>query len=111
MCNPPFFDAEQEPEIDSNPNTVCTATENELFTEGGEEAFVMQMIAESAVLQKQVRWYSSLLGRKVTLKTVRQVWTELEIRNTRVIELLQGRTTRWVVAWSFTDEGTFVQLC
>lgn len=52
-----------------------------------------------------MRWYTSLLGRKATIKTVKQVWQELAITNTRVIELLQGKTTRWVVCWSHTDEG------
>lgn len=103
MCNPPFFDTDEE--VEANPHTVCTATEGELFTEGGEAAFLTQMVAESVVLQTQVRWYSSLLGKKATIKTVKQLWAECGITNTRVIELLQGKTTRWVVAWSFTDEG------
>jgi 23S rRNA A1618 N6-methylase RlmF len=40
--------------------------------EGGELAFVRAMIADSRVLCKRIHWYSSMCGKKATLKVLRQ---------------------------------------
>jgi len=61
-----FFD-ELDQKID-NPNRVCEATPNELVTEGGELKFIEKIIEDSLIFKERIIWYTSLIGRKVTLK-------------------------------------------
>jgi 23S rRNA A1618 N6-methylase RlmF len=79
MCNPPFFASSEEKFV--NPHTVCTATESEMSTAGGELAFVSQIIQESLTLRERVRWYTSMIGRKVNVKAL---LTELHKHQMRV---------------------------
>ncbi|EQC40043.1 hypothetical protein SDRG_02699 [Saprolegnia diclina VS20] len=103
MCNPPFFDSMDE--ADTNPRAHCTGSLNEMTTPGGEVAFIERLIDASRVLQTQVRWYTSLIGRKSSLRPLLAALRAAGIRNTRTTEFLQGRTTRWGLAWSFTNDG------
>ncbi|KAF0696669.1 Aste57867_12587 [Aphanomyces stellatus] len=103
MCNPPFFDSIDE--ADTNPRTSCTGSALEMTTPGGEVAFIGRMIQESVALTTQVRWYTSLIGRKASLRPLLASLRAHGISNTRTTEFLQGRTTRWGIAWSFTDDG------
>ncbi|OQR87053.1 methyltransferase METT10D [Achlya hypogyna] len=103
MCNPPFFDSMDE--ADANPRADCTGALNEMTTPGGEVAFIRRMIDASLGLTTQVRWYTSLVGRKGSLRPLLAALRAAGIRNMRTTEFLQGRTTRWGIAWSFTSDG------
>ena len=109
MCNPPFFDTEDRTGPRSrNPMRACPMTAGERSTPGGETAFVKRLVDESTRAPRQCRWWSSLLGCK---RSLRAVWDYLhggcaalprELPLTvREGELVQGRTARWVIAWSF----------
>jgi 23S rRNA (adenine1618-N6)-methyltransferase len=138
MCNPPFFANPSEKAV--NPRTVCTATESEMSTEGGEFAFVSHIIQDSLVLRERIRWYTSMIGRKVNVKkllnelhkhhvrercplflfshylllsfffdlfhahTLHFIFS-VKITNIRQVEFVQGKTTRWAIGWSFSQEG------
>ena len=63
MCNPPFFSDREEAlgfksRTDKRmlPHSVCTATDGETITEGGEVAFVKRIISESTELRHSVRY-------------------------------------------------------
>lgn len=102
MCNPPFFSDISE--ACQNPNGTCTASDHEAVTDGGEEGFVEKMIQESAEFPNKVVWWTSMLGRKKSLKPLIKVIEGLRLRTEVVTaELVQGRTTRWVLAWSFKE--------
>uniref|UniRef100_A0A6B2L5D9 U6 small nuclear RNA (adenine-(43)-N(6))-methyltransferase n=1 Tax=Arcella intermedia TaxID=1963864 RepID=A0A6B2L5D9_9EUKA len=103
MCNPPFFDS-LEQKVD-NPKTVCEATLNELVTVGGELAFISQIIQESLVLKSQVRWYSSMIGRKKNVKKLLNLLKKHKVTNIRSTTFYQGLTTRWAIAWCIGDDG------
>jgi 23S rRNA A1618 N6-methylase RlmF len=103
MCNPPFFASSEEKFV--NPHTVCTATESEMSTAGGELAFVSQIIQESLTLRERVRWYTSMIGRKVNVKALLTELHKHQITNIRQVEFVQGKTTRWAIGWSFSQEG------
>jgi len=103
MCNPPFFES-LEQKID-NPHTSCNATDNELVTKGGELHFVSQMIEDSLVLRDRIRWYTSMIGRKVNLTKLVKLLHKHKIRNVCTTTFYQGYTTRWALGWSFSDEG------
>jgi len=103
MCNPPFFSDLSETGLSDK--TVCTGTSGELVTQGGEQEFVAQIIEDSLVMKDQIKWYTSMLGRKASLKPLLSLLQKRRIVNTRTTEFFQGRTTRWGIAWSFSQDG------
>lgn len=56
------------------------------------------------------RWYTSLLGCKSSLKPLIQHLRDHHIYRIKTTQLLQGKTTRWVIAWSLETEGMEEQL-
>lgn len=72
-----------------------------MVTPGGETAFVARMIAESVPLAQRVRWFTAQLGKLGSVATVVKELKEKGVKNWAVGELVQGRTKRWVVGWSW----------
>jgi len=102
MCNPPFFDTLAD--ANQNPNTACGGTPAEMVCLGGEEAFVRAMVEESATLGSQVHWYTSMVGKKSTLKEVRRLLHDRSVPVIRSTQFFQGETSRWAVAWSYAAD-------
>jgi 23S rRNA (adenine1618-N6)-methyltransferase len=75
MCNPPFFESMDEAEL--NPSTNFGGTPDEMCCEGGEEAFVQRIYTDSLVLRDRVYWYTTMCGKKDTMKRLRRL---LELR-------------------------------
>lgn len=103
VCNPPFFDSVQS--AGKNKKRALNATASELACPGGEEAFVGQMIEESAspTLSSRVMWFTSMLGKKKSVATLKQKLFALKPRpvvQTTTFE--QGKQARWGIAWSFS---------
>merc|ERR1740130_1031884 len=94
MCNPPFFSSTQEAEEKKNPKNNRKATSYELVCEGGEEAFVEKMVRDSLVLKKKVWWYTSMIGKKGTLKRLLRLLRENNV-HTETTFFQQGKTRRW----------------
>jgi 23S rRNA A1618 N6-methylase RlmF len=107
MCNPPFFSNELESER-NNPKTICTGNKNELMTEGGEFQFISQIITESLLLKNQICWFTSMIGKKETLKSLKLKLNDLNILY-YITEFINGNITRWGIAWSFKETSTFTQ--
>lgn len=124
MCNPPFYSTVKEMHESLAgkgktllPSAACTGAETEMVYEpddpggkrqGGDLGFVMRMIDESLVLRERVKWYSSMVGKLETLKTVVERLKEAGLNNWAVTCLIGGsgqggQTRRWAVAWSFGD--------
>ncbi|KAI8388739.1 uncharacterized protein BYT42DRAFT_491363 [Radiomyces spectabilis] len=106
MCNPPFYESKEEIEEaylskDLAPSAVCMGTENEMITEGGEYGFLKRMIQESLIYKERIRWYTSLIGQKKSIKPLVRLLKYEKINNYVVTEFSQGRTKRWAIAWSF----------
>ncbi|MEW5302420.1 MAG: hypothetical protein WDW36_005209 [Sanguina aurantia] len=105
MCNPPFFESMRE--ANANPHTACGGTLAEMVCEGGEVAFVMQMVEDSEELQGRIHWFTTMVGKKSTLKALRKELHDRRVTALRTTEFAQGKTSRWAVAWSFTvDRST-----
>ncbi|KAG0581903.1 hypothetical protein KC19_3G018700 [Ceratodon purpureus] len=100
MCNPPFFASMEEAGL--NPRTACGGTAAEMVCSGGEEAFVARIIEDSAQLKHVIHWFTTMVGRKVTLKGLSAKLWALGAATVRTTEFVQGRTSRWGLAWSFT---------
>ncbi|CAI5444687.1 unnamed protein product [Caenorhabditis angaria] len=125
MCNPPFFETKEteerftyEPSLDgekysnrvifeerSQPHSITFASSAELQVEGGEINFVNRIIDDSIILRDRIKIYTSMLGRKQSIKPLKQ---RLEILGNDVkyyvTTLNQGKTQRWILAWTFVPE-------
>ncbi|KAI8978907.1 hypothetical protein BDB01DRAFT_852136 [Pilobolus umbonatus] len=109
MCNPPFYSSVEEIEEclsfkESEPSATCQGSTNEMITVGGEYEFIKKMIIESMKLKTRIRWYTSMVGLKRSIRPLLRILKEHGINNYVVTELIQGRTVRWVIGWSFFPE-------
>lgn len=113
MCNPPFFSSSVEAAADPHPFVTRDASTAELVTEGGEVAFVSQLIRESALVSTQVRWFTVLLGRRASVEPLVRMLHHAVVPPTgaekltatavRTRAIAQGQGARWLLAWSFAD--------
>uniref|UniRef100_T1ITX6 U6 small nuclear RNA (adenine-(43)-N(6))-methyltransferase n=1 Tax=Strigamia maritima TaxID=126957 RepID=T1ITX6_STRMM len=108
MCNPPFFssldEAEGKQKIKQRSNTVNTANDNEMVTDGGEIEFVRKIIEDSVHLKDKIKLYTTMLGKKVSVKVIKHLLKENDVTNIATTEFCQGKTMRWGIAWSFLDD-------
>jgi len=110
MCNPPYFSSTEE-KI-RLPSRDCIAKDKELATEGGEEQFISRMIEESFECRSQFKIFTTLIGRKKSIQTIKAQLESLDANlkekekvKVRIHEttFYQGKTIRWGVAWEFLD--------
>ena len=98
MCNPPFFEDVEEA-AQGPRNTVISASE--AATSGGEVEFVARIIEDSVLYRDKIALYSSLVGKKSSLKPLRALLAKHNCPVVHSTRLEQGKTHRWVLAWSF----------
>jgi len=111
MCNPPFFLDEDDMCLSIKgegkslkPNAVCTGSLSEMACPGGDVGFVTRIVEESLTLRDKVTWYSSLLGKLSSAKTIVDLLKKNGISNWAVGCIdTGGATKRWIVAWSFGE--------
>ncbi|WFD36686.1 23S rRNA (adenine(1618)-N(6))-methyltransferase [Malassezia cuniculi] len=102
ICNPPFYASQAEREQcaadKQTPHEQVAATATELYTPGGEVAFVRQMIDES--VHRSVGWATSMVGRLASIGELVAYLRQQRISNYALAEFVQGKTRRWALAWS-----------
>ncbi|VDB95430.1 unnamed protein product [Peniophora sp. CBMAI 1063] len=108
MCNPPFYSSAEDIAQSAEskafpPSAVCTGSEVEMITDGGEVAFVCKMVRESLVHRERCQWYTSMLGKLSSVTDVVKLLREHDIDNYGITEFVQGQTRRWAIGWSFGD--------
>lgn len=110
MCNPPFFNSQDQLVTTSRKNRTgrrpepknnFTGASDELMATGGECQFVQQIIDESCQLRERIRVYTTMLGHKSSVQRILHMLSAAGITNNATTEFCQGQTTRWGVAWSF----------
>lgn len=122
MCNPPFYEHEESEQkfihtdgramvnycSDEDrrpaPHSATVARSNELAVSGGEVAFVGRLIEDSVVLQKSILLYTSMVGKKSSLAELKKKLRRCTNVRFAVGTLSQGKTQRWVVAWTFDPD-------
>ncbi|KOX68641.1 Methyltransferase-like protein 16 [Melipona quadrifasciata] len=107
MCNPPFFEIEGSSEKVIKrlpPRNAPTGNKVELTVEGGERAFVTQMIEESIEIKDKVKIYTTMFGRRSNLLFLLKFLKKKDIENSTWTEFCQGHTKRWGLAWSFLSK-------
>ena len=120
MCNPPFHaslaDAQEGTQRkwrglgkrNSNSRLKDKSTilnfggqSNELYCEGGEEVFIVEMINESKVFSKQCLWFTTIISKASTLPAIYRALKKVNALQVKTIEMKQGQKKSRIVAWSF----------
>lgn len=114
LCNPPFHaspEAAREGSVRKLKNLTGKkikrpilnfgGQQGELSYEGGEAAFLENMIRESLKFADSCFWFSSLVSKQSTLKRVQAGLKNAGAHAVRVIPMGQGNKTSRLVAWTF----------
>jgi len=116
MCNPPFHASLEDATRGSQrkwralgkadpkrklPVLNFGGQNTELWCEGGEIRFVTQLIAESATVARQVRWFSTLVSKASNLPGIEAALRKAGVKQQRIVEMGQGQKISRFVAWSF----------
>ena len=112
VCNPPFYKSAQDAQ-QSNRRKVHNlklkekdklnfgGLSNELWYKGGEAAFVKKMVSESVQFKAQVHWFTSLISKKESLKSIKKAIDKTGATEVKVIEMGQGNKISRFIAWTF----------
>ncbi|MFC3034764.1 23S rRNA (adenine(1618)-N(6))-methyltransferase RlmF [Pseudoalteromonas fenneropenaei] len=73
----------------------------ELWCEGGERAFVTQMLTESADFATQVQWFTCLVSKAENLTALEKVASQLAVKEWRIVNMSQGQKRSRFIAWHF----------
>ena len=115
MCNPPYYSSAEEAKAATtrkNQNLGHSSTnhrnfggaDHELWTAGGELAFIKKMIVESSQLQTSCLWYTSLVSSKQNLIALEQALTAVQAAKVQVIPLQHGNKISHVLCWTYLND-------
>ncbi|MFD2744583.1 MULTISPECIES: 23S rRNA (adenine(1618)-N(6))-methyltransferase RlmF [Sphingobacterium] len=111
VCNPPFYSSREQ-----HWNKVVSKNEklhqgknlpvqnfgglaNELWREGGEKAFVTQLIYDTLEYKDQLRWCTALVADKDHLKPLVAVLEYHKVPQIEIIPMQQGQKISRLLAW------------
>lgn len=116
ICNPPFHTSAEEANAGSqrknrnlgnknyaNPVLNFGGKNAELWTKGGEVAFVGKMIEESKLFKNQCLWFTSLVSKSENLGAIYAMLKRTEAVEVRTSEMTTGNKITRIVAWTFLD--------
>ncbi len=114
ICNPPFHASAAEARSgtirkltnlnrkqNNTPSLNFGGQSNELWCDGGEQAFVQKMIRQSKLFGASCFWFSTLISKEANLGSA---YNELYIVNAAEIKTIpmgQGNKTSRILAWTF----------
>ncbi|GAB3931198.1 23S rRNA (adenine(1618)-N(6))-methyltransferase RlmF [Mucilaginibacter myungsuensis] len=113
MCNPPFHASAQEAQISTATKWKKLGLEAqktalnfggqkaELWTPGGEIAFIRKMVEQSALVAKQVLWFTTLVSKKDSLPLINKALHGHKALEVKTITMTHGQKTSRIVAWTF----------
>lgn len=116
ICNPPFYGSAAEAEKQSKAKwhklgkahftqpsiRNFGGRDTELWTEGGEKAFLMRLIEESKDYAENCGWFTSLLSAKRHETPVVQALKREKVARVEVIPMGQGSKVSRIIAWRWT---------
>lgn len=116
MCNPPFHASAADAASGTDRKRrnlgllkASTAARNfggqagELWCPGGELGFVLRMIAESAEVRDQVRWFTSLVSKSAHLPRLEGAARDAGASDVTTLEMGQGQKRSRILAWTFAE--------
>lgn len=109
MCNPPFHTSAEEARsgtMRKNKNLKTKGLNfggksNELWCEGGEAAFITQMIKES--VNVDCKWFTTLVSKEDNLHKIYKALEKHKPTQVKKLEMGQGQKKSRIVAWTFLD--------
>lgn len=119
LCNPPFHKSLSDADagtsrkwqnLNKGHGTNKKSTLNfggqkaELWCQGGELAFIHQMIKESKVSQDQVLWFTCLLSKKDHLPKIKLYLKKAQASQVKIINMAQGQKISRFIAWRFSNK-------
>lgn len=118
ICNPPFHKSAQEAanesirKINNLENTSVKIPKlnfggqhHELWCDGGELAFITQMIFESAKYPMQCLWFTTLVSKHSHIKSLEKVINKVNVSKMHIIEMSQGQKISRIMAWTFLTDS------
>ncbi len=75
----------------------------ELWCDGGEVAFIRQMIQESARFAYQCFWFSTLVSKEDNLPKIYKLLKTAKVKELRTLNMTQGQKKSRIVAWTFLN--------
>jgi 23S rRNA (adenine1618-N6)-methyltransferase len=117
ICNPPFHVSEEKAtrgtqrkikNLDNKSTQKTTLNfggqNAELWCEGGEEKFIVNMIKESVLIPNKCMWFTSLVSKKEHLSSIYRSLKSAKVLESQTIEMAQGQKISRIVAWTFWTE-------
>ncbi len=111
ICNPPFHESSEAAKASTmkknlnlglkKNNSNFGGNHSELWCEGGELAFIKQMIFESVDYRDNVAWFSTLVSKSSTLPFLYEELKKEGITKIRTIDMAQGQKKTRILAWRF----------
>ncbi|MBW8359756.1 MAG: 23S rRNA (adenine(1618)-N(6))-methyltransferase RlmF [Weeksellaceae bacterium] len=114
ICNPPFHSSAEEAlegtrrkvrnlsgKDAQTPELNFSGISNELIYEGGEAAFIQNMVLESKDFAKNSYWFSTLVSKESNLKKIYKILDEVQATQVKKIPLGTGNKSSRIVAWTF----------
>ncbi len=114
ICNPPFHASQEEAtkgtkrklnNLTHKKNSIAIknfgGTNNELWSEGGERKFVLDMVRESKKFSSSVFMFSTLLSKQSNVKAIQLALQEADARGVKTIAMGQGNKSSRIITWSF----------
>lgn len=114
ICNPPFHASATEARSgtirkltnlnrkqNNTPTLNFGGQSNELWCDGGEQAFVQQMIRQSKLFGTSVFWFSTLVSKEANLGHAYNELYKANAVEVRTIPMGQGNKTSRIIAWTF----------
>lgn len=87
--------------IDNSKGRNFGGQKAELWCEGGELAFLKQMIHESQLFSKQVMWFTSLVSKSDNLTPLKKLLKQTNAKQVKVINMSQGQKVSRILAWTY----------
>lgn len=114
ICNPPFHSSKEEAEEGtlrklsslkgkkvSKAQLNFGGNANELWCEGGELQFLLNMIAESGQYRKNCGWFTTLVSKEKNLDKLYTKLKSVDVAEYRTIRMHQGTKSSRILAWRF----------
>ncbi|MCJ8289624.1 MAG: 23S rRNA (adenine(1618)-N(6))-methyltransferase RlmF [Crocinitomicaceae bacterium] len=114
ICNPPFHssaedahDASQRKLNNLKQEKVekvelnFGGTSGELWTEGGEKAFILRMIQQSSQFAKTCCYFSTLVSKQSNVKHIKAALEKIGVMEQRMIPMGQGNKTSRIIVWTY----------
>ena len=118
ICNPPFHSSKEEAEdgtlrkLSSLKGTKVKKVQlnfggsaNELWCEGGEIRFILNMISESQKYQKNCGWFTSLVSKEKNLEKLCAKLKSVNASEYKIIRMQQGTKSSRILAWRFSNNS------